>query len=352
MRGRFFSWLSSDDRCHPERLEQLVAALERAPNAGMAHTAYRLINDSGVPTGVTVPDDLPGTEAFYRLLKGNVVNGSTVLVRKELLDEVGPLLETHHEYPDLLRVSEYILWLELSARADVELLTAPLHDYRIHLLNSEYNGSSLGQTLVRIAKRYFLKKYGLSRVVTWLCSRSKADRTDVYSRLISILSADPYSEDAGIFLEALTHEGSAEAAAVERVCRELQHRENAKEILRFYLESHGDPTRAVIETFTEPSAELETLTLKLLNRAKAHYQERRVQDAARRLRDLLPVSRFFPPLDLSARFYLGLSFDELGEEDLAFEQFEAVLNLDPSHQKAAAWIEQRGRTTSLLISPV
>src|SRR5688572_1271149 len=40
MRGNYFSWLSSDDRCAPDRLEKLVAALEAAPEAGMVHTAY------------------------------------------------------------------------------------------------------------------------------------------------------------------------------------------------------------------------------------------------------------------------------------------------------------------------
>ena len=104
MRGRYFSWLSSDDRCHPERLAKLISTLERFPSAGMAHTAYQLIDGAGQPTGITIPQQYPGTQAFFRLLEGNIINGSTVLVRKELLDEIGPLLETHHEFPDLWRV--------------------------------------------------------------------------------------------------------------------------------------------------------------------------------------------------------------------------------------------------------
>ncbi len=340
MRGQYFSWLSSDDRCHPERLAKLVSALENSNSAGMVHTAYRLIDSDGRPGAVTVPDNVPGTESFFRLLQGNLINGSTVLVRKELLDEIGPLLETHPEVPDLLRVSEYILWLEIAMRSDVALVNEPLHDYRIHQLNSEYNGSTLGKTLVRIAKQYFLKKHGLKKVVSLISARSGCSRAESYGRIASILMQDPYSEHVSLFVEALANEGEAEAAAVQQVVHDLQRRENERQIVEFYLTTNNTVTRHVFQAFTGPSPDLERLTLKLLNAAKAEYRSGNTAKAANELRNLLLVTRFFPSLDVSARYYLGLALEQLRHHDAAQEQFEAVLRLDPSHREAALRVER------------
>lgn len=339
MRGRYFSWLSSDDRCHPERLAKLISTLERFPSAGMAHTAYQLIDGAGQPTGITIPQQYPGTQAFFRLLEGNIINGSTVLVRKELLDEIGPLLETHHEFPDLWRVSEYILWLDISMRADVALLTEPLHDYRIHQLNAEYNGSTLGNTLVGIGKRHFLRKHGLQEVVSWLCARSNASRSEVYGRLAAILMREQDAEDASIFIEALINESGEEITAVARVAHDLQRRKSEREILEFYFAASTSVTRDVLQTFKEPSPELERLTLKLLNNAKAEYKSRNLGKAAADLQSILLVTRFFPDLDLSARFYLGLSLEAQGDLNAAVDQFEAVLKLNPDHREAAKRVE-------------
>jgi teichuronic acid biosynthesis glycosyltransferase TuaG len=348
MRGRYFSWLSSDDRCHPQRLEKLVLALENSAAAGMVHTAYGLIDSEGRRNGVTVPQDYPGTEAFFRLLEGNIINGSTVLVRKDLLDEIGPLLETHHEVPDLLRVSEYILWLDVSMRADIALVTEPLHDYRIHLLNAEYNGSSLGPALVRIAKRYFIRKYGMKEVVSRLRSRSGASTSMIYSRLASILLREKSTEDLPLFFDALAQETATEMAAVGHTAHELERLDRQREILRFYLATNNVVTRNVLQTFTEASPELEELTLKLLNKGKSEYKSGNPMKASADLRDLLLVTRFFPSLDQSARYYLGLALQEIGMQDAALEQFEAVVQLNPNHTEAAARLTAGRHTLSIV----
>src|SRR3972149_6958016 len=54
MRGRYFGWLSSDDRCWPERLERSVALLESEPAVGLVHGAYRHIDNDGNIGGISV----------------------------------------------------------------------------------------------------------------------------------------------------------------------------------------------------------------------------------------------------------------------------------------------------------
>jgi glycosyltransferase involved in cell wall biosynthesis len=346
MRGRYFSWLSSDDRCHPQRLEKLVAKLDRSPSAGMVHTAFALIDSDGCQYGVTVPQDYPRTEAFFRLLQGNIINGSTVLVRKTLLDEIGPLLETHLEFPDLLRVSEYILWLDLSMRADVALVAEVLHDYRLHQLNAEYNGSSLGSTLVRIAKRYFIRKYGLRNLVSRLCARSGCSRSSVYTRISSILLPEGNVDDIPLFVSGLSAETAAEFLAFENVAHEIERTERMHEVLQFYLTTDNAVTRDVLKTLRKPTPQVEQLALKLLNKAKAEYRSGNLADAIAHFEDVLLITQHFPSMDQSARYYLGMALEQSGRHDDASDQFEALLQLNPGHKEAAALLTAARQTMS------
>jgi glycosyltransferase involved in cell wall biosynthesis len=337
MRGRYFGWLSSDDRCWPDRLERSVAALESRPEAGLVHGAYRHIDNDGNTGGITIPPEVEGVEAFFRLLQGNIINGSTVLVRKELLDKTGPLLETDPEVPDLHRVSEYLLWLDLSLLADVALIKEPVEDYRIHSLNHEYNSSRLGPVLVQIGKRRVLRKHGLDTVVSRICERNGNSRKDVYARLASVLLSDPYAEDLPIFLEALQREGLEEAGAVGDTARRIQSKEDQRRILHFHLNSTAATPRVVLQTLREPTPEVEAILVRLLNQAKAVFNqggERNLKTAIGEFHAILDASHLFPYLDLSARFYLAMALEQTGDESRAAEQYRRVLELEPGHARA------------------
>lgn len=316
MRGEYFSWLSSDDRSTPAKIEKLVKALEANPNAGMVHTAYRFIDENGIPTGeVTTPRDYPGTDAFYRLLEGNIINGSTVLVRKHLLDSAGPLIESDEHLPDLWRVAEYVWWLEIALRADVALVTEPLHDFRIHSANRAYNTSSFGPELVKLVLRTFLLKYGFPALVDTIAGRSHAERAEVYRHITFALAQELLPADLTLFANAIRCEGGDEYKAITESARTAQ-------------------AVHAIGSLDDYGVRSERLVLTLLNRAKENYAAGRFEAAAAQLQNLLKVSKRFPDLDLSARYYLALALEQSHDVAGAETLFSSVLASAPKHAKA------------------
>jgi tetratricopeptide (TPR) repeat protein len=296
MRGQYFSWLSSDDRCAPTKLERLVEILENTPAAGMVHSAYCLIDKNGVQTGVTIPIDCPGVDSFYRLIEGNIINGSAVLIHKELLDEIGPLLETDKNFPNLWLVAEYLWWLEIALRTDVALISQPLHDFRIHSVNQAYNNSSFGPELAKIALRRFLEKYGLSKLCSILAARGQTSKADVYRRIIFALEPHPIDEDVALFRQAFRCENDEEMCSI--------------------------------------AARSERTVWNLLNRAKQTFSNGDYQAAAGQFQNILNISARFTNLDLSARFYLALSLEKSNDVTRAMTLFETVLAAEPRHAKA------------------
>ena len=296
MQGQYFTWLSSDDRSAPTKLERLVDVLERNPEVGMVHTAYRFIDKDGIAGGVTVPVDCPGVDVFYRLLEGNIVNGSTVLVHKELLDEIGPLLETDEHFPDLWRVAEYLWWLEIALRSDIALLAEPLHEFRIHNLNQAYNNSSFGPELSKIALRRFLEKYGLSRLCMIVGGRANTSPADIYRRIIFAIASPAVPEDLTLYREAFRCQSEEEMCNI--------------------------------------AARSERAVWNLLNCAKETFMNRNFPAAKNQLRNILKISTRYPQLDLSARYYLALALEQSNDVAGAMTIFESVLAAEPQHKKA------------------
>ena len=150
MRGEYFAWLSSDDIFEPDKLEAQVRFLDENPAVGLVHTAYIAIDASGRQVGDFHPPNEFETDAFTALLDGNFINGNTVLIRREVLEEVGPFLETDPEFPELWRAAEYYHWLKVALRCPIACIDHPLHRSRRHGGNADYNGSSMGSALERM----------------------------------------------------------------------------------------------------------------------------------------------------------------------------------------------------------
>jgi glycosyltransferase involved in cell wall biosynthesis len=158
MKGDYFAWLSSDDVFEPEKLEAQVRVFEAKPELALVHTAFVTINESGHQTGSFFPPNEFETDAFTALLDGNFINGNTVLIRREVLEQTGPFLETDPEYPDLWRAAEYYHWLKITARYPVHCIELPLHRSRRHAGNADYNSSEMGLALERMLIRRFFNE--------------------------------------------------------------------------------------------------------------------------------------------------------------------------------------------------
>ncbi len=174
MTGDYFAWLSSDDIFEPNKLEAQLNAFRTRPQLAMVHSAFTTIDKTGRKTGSFYPPNEFETDAFTGLLDGNFINGNTVLIRRAVLEQVGPFLETDPLYPDLWRAAEYYHWLKIARLHPIECIQTPLHRSRRHAGNAEYNSSSMGSALERMLIRRFFREHDVqftAEMVTALALR-------------------------------------------------------------------------------------------------------------------------------------------------------------------------------------
>lgn len=128
-RTTWVAFCDADDLWHPQKLElQLRAAL--AESADLVCTGIR---DFALPLPPPSQPVDPATPlhaehvGLWRLLGKNVIPGSSVICRRELIAEVGGFDAAR----DLVAVEDYDLWLRLIERgARVVKIALPLVDYR------------------------------------------------------------------------------------------------------------------------------------------------------------------------------------------------------------------------------
>jgi glycosyltransferase involved in cell wall biosynthesis len=114
-KGEWIAFLDADDVWMPNKLETQVALIQKRPEVDLWYTNAIIIKD-GQPIGTHYPDfaQFPDQdESMYcRLIKTNVIINSSVMVKRQVFDEVGGF----DEAPHLRRIEDYDLWLRLALK--------------------------------------------------------------------------------------------------------------------------------------------------------------------------------------------------------------------------------------------
>ncbi|WP_261132645.1 glycosyltransferase [Bacillus sp. Marseille-Q3570] len=125
-KGELVAWLSSDDIFLPEKLYKQVSFM-RTTGADMVYTNFNLIDETSQIYKKDVGLILDQRIDFLKQLqKSCPVNGSTVLLRRELFTSVGWFDET------LKYTQDYDMWIRMAAKFKMNVLNESLLNYRIH----------------------------------------------------------------------------------------------------------------------------------------------------------------------------------------------------------------------------
>lgn len=117
---QWVAFLDSDDTWAPAKLERQLSAV--CSGVAVCTNARRIV--SNTPTG-TVLSSLPRALTLSHLICENKVVNSSVLIRRDVLDEVGQVASSY-----LVRGCEdYATWLRVATRYEWVGLDEPLVDY-------------------------------------------------------------------------------------------------------------------------------------------------------------------------------------------------------------------------------
>ncbi len=125
-RGEVVGFLDCDDLYEPRKVEEGIRFLREHPECGFVHTAAWFIDARGSIVGrYAHPRSRGKTDVFRRLLMGNHICNSTVLVRRTCLDRIGGFDER------IFMPADWDLWLRLAQRFPCGYQDLPLTRYRV-----------------------------------------------------------------------------------------------------------------------------------------------------------------------------------------------------------------------------
>lgn len=125
--GEYISWLSADDVFMPDKIECQVAVMENDPSISATYTDFEIINNEGEHVeNVHVIPPIDGN-MFRQVLLQNIINGSSILIRKEVFEQIGYFRE------DIPVDVDGDMWLRmLGNRMRIEHIPQVLLKYRKH----------------------------------------------------------------------------------------------------------------------------------------------------------------------------------------------------------------------------
>ncbi|MCK6626364.1 MAG: glycosyltransferase [Anaerolineae bacterium] len=130
--GKYIAFLDADDLWLPDKLKTQVAYLEAHPEIGLCFTRCWLIDNQTNCHGMPTINFIPGPDQFERLLFGNFITNSSVVMPQCVFDRVGFFDETL----PVFGCEDWDMWLRIARFYPIHLIDHPLALYRLHESNT------------------------------------------------------------------------------------------------------------------------------------------------------------------------------------------------------------------------
>ncbi|MFC4776914.1 glycosyltransferase family 2 protein [Paenibacillus sp. GCM10023252] len=147
--GEYIAWLSSDDFFNREKIAKQMVKLKQH-GGRFCHTSYALINTKNEVTSSMNGMNFP--KKIYlanTLIKGCVVNGSTVLIKKDVFSSIGLFDES------LPYTHDYEMWLRMLPHYEYYYIHEDLTFYRIHdQMGSKKHLEEIDREIILVQNKY------------------------------------------------------------------------------------------------------------------------------------------------------------------------------------------------------
>ncbi len=176
-KGQYVWIAESDDYAELDFLATLVARLDENSRVGLAYCQSFSVDENGTPllTGLLAtatwapfytdldPElwkndfTLPGLGLVRRFMsyRNIIPNASAVLLRRAILEHVGPADESFRI------VGDWLFWVKILAVCDASFVARPLNYFRSHLNNVRTKTRDDGTVLIEFTKLFaIMKQYG------------------------------------------------------------------------------------------------------------------------------------------------------------------------------------------------
>jgi len=145
--GELIAFLDADDAWRPDKLASQVARFNHNPKIGLLESGYYICNAQLKPLRYHPSARLRGRVYESMLTTYNAPNSSTVIVKRQLLEQAGGF------DPSFCVLEDYDLWLRIAEHAAFDYSDQALAYTRIHAGNSLVNGRAILEAHKRILDR-------------------------------------------------------------------------------------------------------------------------------------------------------------------------------------------------------
>jgi len=123
-RGELIAFLDSDDLWLPRKLESQVALFDRNPAVGFVFCGSAQVDGNGATSMSRIPTPDFRGRAALAMIRRNMMPTPTVVVRKRLALEAGPM------YEDLRFGEDWNYWIRIAARCETDFVPEVLVHFR------------------------------------------------------------------------------------------------------------------------------------------------------------------------------------------------------------------------------